>query len=94
MKYLFKIHLGNARFQLADGPMLLGDMPAGRTDEQEYDATERSELVPDVRGKVTVRRMPEEIFNKRAMASFEGMAVTISRPRDFNGETIFVTPEN
>ncbi|EOX8392128.1 DUF2213 domain-containing protein [Salmonella enterica] len=94
MKYFFKTRLGNTRFQLADGSMLFKDVPIGRTGEQEYDATERPELVPDARGKVIVRRTPEEVFSERAMASFEGMAVTIGHPRDFNGEIIFVTPEN
>lgn len=94
MKYFFKTRLGNTRFQLADGSVLFKDVPIGRTGEQEYDATERPELVPDARGKVMVRRTPEEVFSERAMASFESMAVTIGHPRDFNGEIIFVTPEN
>lgn len=94
MKYFFKTRLGNTRFQLADGSVLFKDVPIGRTGEQEYDATERPELVPDARGKVIVRRTPEEVFSQRAMASFEGMAVTVGHPRDFNGEIIFVTPEN
>lgn len=94
MKYFFKTRLGNTRFQLADGSVLFKDVPIGRTGEQEYDATERPELVPDARGKVIVRRTPEEVFSERAMASFEGMAVTIGHPRDFNGDIIFVTPEN
>lgn len=94
MKYFFKTRLGNTRFQLADGSVLFKDVPIGRTGEQEYDATERPELVPDVRGKVIVRRTQEEVFSERAMASFEGMAVTIGHPRDFSGEIIFVTPEN
>lgn len=94
MKYFFKTRLGNTRFQLADGSVLFKDVPIGRTGEQEYDATERPELVPDARGKVIVRRTPEEVFSERAIASFEGMAVTIGHPRDFNGEIIFVSPEN
>lgn len=94
MKYFFKTRLGNTRFQLADGSVLFKDVPIGRTGEQEYDATERPELLPDARGKVIVRRTPEEVFSERAMASFESMAVTIGHPRDFNGEIIFVSPEN
>ncbi|EJC8213265.1 DUF2213 domain-containing protein [Citrobacter freundii] len=94
MKYFFKTRLGNTRFQLADGSVLFKDVPIGRTGEQEYDATERPELMPDARGTVIVRRTPKEVFSERAMASFEGMAVTIGHPRDFNGEIIFVTPEN
>ncbi|WP_393950357.1 DUF2213 domain-containing protein [Kluyvera intermedia] len=94
MKYFFKTRLGNTRFQLADGSVLFKDVPIGRTGEQEYDASERPELVPDARGKVIVRRTPEEVFSERAIASFEGMAVTIGHPRDFSGEIIFVTPEN
>ncbi|MCC7581548.1 DUF2213 domain-containing protein [Enterobacter roggenkampii] len=94
MKYFFKTRLGNTRFQLADGSVLFKDVPIGRTGEQEYDTTERPELVPDARGKVIVRRTPEEVFSERAMASFESMAVTIGHPRDFSGEIIFVSPEN
>lgn len=94
MKYFFKTRLGNTRFQLADGSVLFKDVPIGRTGEQEYDATERPELVPNDRGKVIVRRTPEEVFSERAMASFEGMAVTIGHPRDFDGQIIFVTPDN
>ncbi|HBR3198621.1 TPA: DUF2213 domain-containing protein [Klebsiella pneumoniae] len=94
MKYFFKTRLGNTRFQLADGSVLFKDVPIARTGEQEYDATERPELVPNDRGKVIVRRMPEEVFSERAMASFEGMAVTIGHPRDFDGQIIFVTPDN
>lgn len=94
MKYFFKTRLGNTRYQLADGSVLFKDVPIARTGEQEYDATERPELAPNDRGKVIVRRTPEEVFNERAMASFEGMAVTIGHPRDFDGQIIFVTPEN
>jgi hypothetical protein len=70
--------------------VLFKDVPIGRTGEQEYDATERPELVPDVQGKIIVRRTPEEVFSERAMASFEGMAVTIGHPRDFNGDIILL----
>jgi hypothetical protein len=88
MKYFFKTRLGNTRFQLADGSVLFKDVPIARTGEQEYDATERPELVPNDRGKViVVRRTPEEVFSERAMASFEGMAVTIGHPRDFDGRS-------
>jgi hypothetical protein len=92
MKYFFKTRLGNTRFQLADGSVLFKDVPIARTGEQEYDATERPE--PQTTGKVIVRRTPEEVFSERAMASFEGMAVTIGHPRDFDGQIIFVTPDN
>ncbi|XWJ91349.1 DUF2213 domain-containing protein [Phytobacter ursingii] len=94
MKYFFKTRLGNTRYQLADGSVLFKDVPIARTGEQEYDTTERPELVPNDRGKVIVRRTPEEVFSERAMASFEGMAVTIGHPRDFGGQIIFVTPDN
>ena len=94
MKYFFKTRLGNTRFQLADGSVLFKDVPIARTGEQEYDATERPELVPNDRGKVIVRRAPEEGFSERAMASFEGMAATIGHPRDFDGQIIFVPPDN
>lgn len=94
MKYFFKTRLGNTRYQLADGSVLFKDVPIARTGEQEYDATERPELVPNDAGKVIVRRTPEEVFSERAMASFEGMAVTIGHPRDFGGQIIFVTPDN
>lgn len=94
MKYFFKTRLGNTRYQLADGSVLFKDVPITRTGEQEYDTTERPELVSNDKGKVIVRRTPEEVFSERAMASFEGMALTIGHPRDFGGQIIFVTPDN
>ena len=78
MKYFFKTRLGNTRFQLADGSVLFKDVPIARTGEQEYDATERPELVPNDRGKVIVRRMPEEVFSERAMGLFGKADLTIS----------------
>jgi len=94
MKYFFKARLGNTRFQLADGSVLFKDVPIGRTGEQVYGAEELPDLTPDESGLITVRRTPEEVFSERTIASFEGMAVTIGHPKDFNGNIIFVTPQN
>lgn len=94
MKYFFKTRLGNTRYQLADGSVLFKDVPIGRTGEQIYGAEELPEIEPDSQGLIVVRRTPEEVFSERAIASFEGMAVTIGHPKDFNGNIIFVTPEN
>lgn len=94
MQYFFTTRLGNTRFLLADGSVLFKAVPIGRTGEQEYDATERPDLIPDARGKVIVRRTPEEVFSECAIASFEGMAVTIGHPRDFSGKIVFITPAN
>ncbi len=94
MKYFFKTRLGNTRFQLADGSVLFKDVPIGRTGEQVYGAEELPGIEPDTQGLIVVRRTPEEVFSERTIASFEGMAVTIGHPKDFNGNIIFVTPEN
>lgn len=94
MKYFFKTRLGNTRFQLADGSVLFKDVPIARTGEQVYGAEELPDLQPDSHGLITVQRTPEEVFSERTIASFEGMAVTIGHPKDFNGNIIFVTPEN
>lgn len=94
MKYFFKTRLGNTRFQLADGSVLFKDVPIGRTGEQVYGAQELPEIEPDSQGLIVVRRTPEEVFSERTMASFEAMAVTIGHPKDFNGNIIFVTPQN
>lgn len=94
MKYFFKTRLGNTRFQLADGSVLFKDVPIGRTGEQVYGAEELPGIEPDSQGLIVVRRTPEEVFSERTIASFEGMAVTIGHPKDFNGNIIFVTPEN
>lgn len=94
MKYFFKTRLGNTRFQLADGSVLFKDVPIGRTGEQVYGAEELPEIEPDSHGLIAVRRTPEEVFSERTIASFEGMAVTIGHPKDFNGNIIFVTPAN
>lgn len=94
MKYFFKTRLGNTRYQLADGSVLFKDVPIGRTGEQVYGAEELPEIEPDSQGLIVVRRTPEEVFSERTMASFEAMAVTIGHPKDFNGNIIFVTPQN
>lgn len=94
MKYFFKTRLGNTRFQLADGSVLFKDVPIARTGEQVYGAEELPEIEPDSHGLIAVRRTPEEVFSERTIASFEGMAVTIGHPKDFNGNIIFVTPAN
>lgn len=94
MKYFFKTRLGNTRYQLADGSVLFKDVPIGRTGEQVYGAEELPEIEPDSHGLIAVRRTPEEVFSERTIASFEGMAVTIGHPKDFNGNIIFVTPAN
>lgn len=94
MKYFFKTRLGNTRFQLADGSVLFKDVPIGRTGEQVYGAEELPDIIPDDSGLIVVRRTPEEVFSERTIASFEGMAVTIGHPKDFNGNIIFVTPQN
>lgn len=94
MKYFFKTRLGNTRFQLADGSVLFKDVPIARTGEQVYGAEELPEIEPDSQGLIVVRRTPEEVFSERTMASFEAMAVTIGHPKDFNGNIIFVTPQN
>lgn len=94
MKYFFKTRLGNTRYQLADGSILFKDVPIGRTGEQVYGAEELPELQPDSHGMIMVRRTPDEVFSEQTIASFEGMAVTIGHPKDFNGNIIFVTPQN
>ncbi|MCA6999498.1 DUF2213 domain-containing protein [Dickeya solani] len=94
MKYFFKTRLGNTRYQLADGSILFKDVPIGRTGEQVYGAEELPELQPDSHGMITVRRTPDEVFSERTIASYEGMAVTIGHPKDFNANIIFVTPQN
>ena len=94
MKYFFKTRLGNTRFQLADGSVLFKDVPIGRTGEQVYGAEELPDIIPDDSGLIVGRRTPEEVFSERTIASFEGMAVTIGHPKDFNGNIIFVTPQN
>ncbi|QZN96379.1 DUF2213 domain-containing protein [Symbiopectobacterium purcellii] len=94
MKYFFKTRLGNTRFQLGDGSILFKDVPIGRIGEQTYGAEELPEIESDSQGVIVVRRTPEEVFSERTMASFEAMAVTIGHPKDFNGNIIFVTPQN
>lgn len=94
MKYFFKTRLGNTRYQLADGSVLFKDVPIGRTGEQVYGAEELPEIEPDSHGLIVVRRTPEEVFSECTIASFEGVPVTIGHPKDFNGNIIFVTPQN
>lgn len=94
MKYFFKTRLGNTRYQLADGSVLFKDVPIARTGEQVYSAEELPDLIPGDDGLIVVRRMPEEVFSEKTIASFEGMAVTIGHPKDIYGDITFVTPKN
>jgi hypothetical protein len=94
MKYFFKTRLGNTRYQLADGSVLFKDVPIGRTGEQVYGAEELPEIEPDSQG--IDRRSPDagRGIQRAHDGLFRGMAVTIGHPKDFNGNIIFVTPQN
>ncbi|MBC0852626.1 DUF2213 domain-containing protein [Pantoea stewartii] len=94
MKYLFNSRLGDTRYRLADGSLLCKDVPIARTGKQLYGEEEFPELEPDEDGEIVVNRTPEEVFSPEAMASFEGMSVTLLHPEDDLGNLLFVDPEN
>ena len=63
--------------KLSDGCILCHDVPIARTGSYQYLA---SELGLDGEGIITVYRNSEDVFNQRALASFEGKAFTDNHP--------------
>ncbi|CAK8744482.1 hypothetical protein SODG_007595 [Sodalis praecaptivus] len=94
MKYLFNSRLGDTRYRMSDGSLLCKDVPIARTGKQLYGAADFPELEPDADGEIVVERMADEVFSPEAMASFEGMAVTLLHPEDDRGNILFVDKEN
>ncbi len=94
MKYLFNSRLGDTRYRISDGSLLCKDVPIARTGKQLYGAADFPELEPDADGEIVVERMADEVFSPEAMASFEGMAVTLLHPEDDLGNILFVDTEN
>jgi hypothetical protein len=70
---------------LANGALLIRDVPIARTGLQQYHASEVPDIIDDdtaidADGMVTVLRGPSEVFSKRSMASFEGAPVVMRHP--------------
>lgn len=94
MKYFFNTQLGDTRYRLADGSLLCKNVPIARTGEQRYSADDLPDIEPDDSGVIIVERTADEVFSEQALASFEGMSITIDHPADSAGAIIFVDPDN
>ncbi|EJQ8079248.1 DUF2213 domain-containing protein [Escherichia coli] len=94
MKYFFESQLGETRYLLADGSLLCKDVPIARTGTQLYSSEDLPDIRADPYGRITVNRMPEEVFSEETLASFEGMSVTVLHPEDDEGNILFINPGN
>jgi hypothetical protein len=72
--------LGLRQALLASGALLLRDVTIARTGEQEYNSSELLLADAGEGGMIRVMRDEAEVFHPRAMASFEGMPITMTHP--------------
>jgi hypothetical protein len=79
--------LGKTRSLTPEGFLLCEGVAIARTGTQVYSNVELP-LEAGVDGRIVVERLPEEVFRKETMASFEGKPVTVEHPNEFvNPET-------
>lgn len=79
--------IGPKQSLLASGALLCQDVPIARIGVQDYAAVELPDI-EDKEGVVEVERTEDEVFDPEAIASFEGVPITIEHPREP------VTPDN
>jgi hypothetical protein len=79
--------IGPKQSLLASGALLCQDVPIARIGVQDYAAVELPDI-EDKDGVVEVERTEDEVFDPEAIASFEGVPITIEHPREP------VTPDN
>lgn len=71
----------NISVRKPEGFLICKSVPIARTGPQEYLASELG-LPGDGSVRVMVYRLPEDVFSREAMASFEGMPFTDGHPED------------
>lgn len=74
--------LGKTRSLTPEGFLLCEGVSIARTGTQLYTSTELP-LDANQDGVIIVERVPEEVFRKETMASFEGKPVTVEHPNSF-----------
>ena len=79
--------LGQTRRLTPEGYLVCEGVCIARTGEQLYHESELRNIKPDARGQVRVTRLPEEVFNPKTIASFEGKSVTVEHPNEFVNPT-------
>jgi hypothetical protein len=82
--------LGEKQAETPEGFLLCQDVPIARVGTQLYAGTELPGIEPGPDGTITVERHPEEVFDEKTIASFNGKSVVITHPP--NG--VRVTPDN
>jgi hypothetical protein len=87
MQYAAVEKLGPTQSKLASGGLLVRDVPIATTGTQLYHAAEIAGALGDNTaiddaGMVEVLRHPKDVFDPRAMASFEGASVVMQHPDD------------
>lgn len=76
------VELGKTRRMTPEGYLLCEGVAIARVGEQKYHKSELP-LEADANDEILVQRVPEEVFNAQAMASFEGKSVTVEHPNEF-----------
>jgi hypothetical protein len=72
--------LGLRQALLSSGALLLRDVTIARTGEQQYNSSELPLAGAGEGGMIRVMRDEAEVFHPRAMASFEGVPITMTHP--------------
>ncbi len=81
--YFAPTAVGKTRRLLPNGFLLCEGVPVARVGTQTYSAAELPGLQPGPDGKIHVERLPEEVFHRDTIASFEAATVTVHHPREF-----------
>jgi hypothetical protein len=85
MQYASVERLGTTQSRLANGALLVRDVPVARAGVQAYHVSEIAGAVGDdtaidAAGMVEVVRDPRDVFDPTSMASFEGASVVMRHP--------------
>jgi hypothetical protein len=81
MRYLTSAKLSEHISKTPEGYLLCLAVPIARTGDLEYGADEVP-VEPSADGRVRVTRLPDDVFEIEAIASFEGKPITTDHPDD------------
>lgn len=87
MKFFATSRLSENIAETPEGFLICLGVAIARTGEMVYAAEELPILDADEEGKILIIRSPDDLFDAKTMASFEGKAVTISHPNNFISPT-------
>ena len=88
MKMLCSVQLSKHRYKTPEGYLVCKDCIIARTGKQTYLKSELFGVGEEEDDYIDVDRKPQQVFDERTMASFEGKPLTIEHPEES------VSPEN